>query len=114
MRLLTGTTWTRLANRFAVLLLMMTAGRRLRTSPPVARSKDTHQISPRFIVGDVGQVGFAPCVGLGFTVLVGCHCAVAGRQRVVANERSGKVLQEPADVAATDEGMKPAINIAVD
>src|SRR5690349_12394134 len=106
-----GTTCTRLAKRFAVLLLMITAGRRLRTSPPVAPSKATHQTSPRFI--DFGQVGFTPFVRFGLALLVGGHRAVAGGQRIFAHERAGQIFEEPADMAAAKEGVEAAIDVAV-
>src|SRR5437764_12890821 len=79
-----GTTCTRLRCLLAASLLTMTAGRSLRTSPPTAGSKLTHQTSARFI-GHISHDGFGPREGLRFARLVRGHLPVSGLQ-VRAND----------------------------
>src|SRR3990172_2923042 len=54
-----GTTCTRFKYLFAASLLMMTAGRFLRISPPTEGSKLTHQTSAR-LIGYISNGGFSP------------------------------------------------------
>jgi hypothetical protein len=54
----------------------MTAGRRLRISPPTAGSKFTHHTSPRFIT-DISDSGFCPFQRLSFTDFVLGHLLIA-------------------------------------
>src|SRR3989304_7617766 len=65
-----GTTCTRFKYLFAASLLMMTAGRFLRTSPPTDGSKLTHQTSAR-LIGYISNGAFSPfpCLSLARFIL---------------------------------------------
>src|SRR3990172_926584 len=72
-----GTTCTRFKYLFAASLLMMTAGRFLRISPPSDGSKFTHQTSPR-LIGHISNGRLRPLERLGLAGFVLAHFHVRG------------------------------------
>src|SRR5215210_1363304 len=107
-----GTTWTRFRNWLDASLLTMTAGRRLRISPPSDGSKLTHQTSPRLIrhVPD-GRLG--PRMSFGFPLLLPGHVPVSSQQVLPDDVRPDQCLDELADPLPSHDPMETLIDIIV-
>src|SRR4051812_25521761 len=101
-----GTTCTRFRCLLDASLLMMTAGRSLRTSPPTAGSKLTHQTSPRFI-GHIPDGGLGPVQGLALAGLVLGHLPVGDVEVLADHVRPDQGLDELADAPPPDDGVEP-------
>src|SRR5207253_7075230 len=99
-----GTTWTRLRCLLAASLLTMTAGRSLRTSPPTAGSKLTHQTLPRFI-GHVPHGGLGPFQRLGLACLLLGHLLVRAFEVRANDIGAHQRLDELADAPPADDGV---------
>src|SRR5437764_15424156 len=95
-----GTTWTRFRCLLAASLLTMTAGRSLRTSPPTAGSKWTHQTSARFI-GHVSNGGLGPVQRLPFAPFLPGHLLVSSLQVLSDDVGPYERLDEAANAAST-------------
>src|SRR5829696_1378376 len=107
-----GTTWTRFRNWLDASLLTMTAGRRLRISPPSDGSKLTHQASPRLIrhVPD-GRLG--PCMSFGFPLLLPSHVPIDSHQVLPEDVRPDQRLDELADPLPSHDPMETLIDLFV-
>src|SRR5262249_7292270 len=90
----------------------MTAGRSLRTSPPTAGSKLTHQTSPRFI-GDIPHRGLGPLQRLRLASLVAGHLLVSDLQVLADDVRPDEGLDEPANAPPADDGVQPVVDALV-
>src|SRR5437764_6101663 len=97
-----GTTWTRFRCLLAASLLTITAGRSLRTSPPTAGSKFTHQTSARFI-GHVPDGALGPLQGFGFAGLVSRQFPVSRIEVFGEDVRAHQRLDEAANTTAADD-----------
>src|SRR5262245_24426566 len=87
----------------------MTAGRSLRTSPPTAGSKLTHQTSPRFI-GDVPHGGLGPLQRLRFARLLLSHLLVGQLQVFGDDVGPHEGLDELANPPRADDRVQPLVD----
>ena len=90
----------------------MTAGRCLRTSPPTAGSKLTHQTSPRFI-GDVRYGAFGPFQRFGFANLFPGHLLVGCLQVFAKYMGTYERLDEPANATPTHDAVQTRVDAFV-
>src|SRR5438132_455192 len=107
-----GTTCTRLRCLLEASLLTMTAGRSLRTSPPTAGSKLTHQTSARFI-GQISDGCFGPLQRLCFACFLPGHRFVSDLQIFTNDVGADEGLDELADAPPTDDGAQPVVDALV-
>src|SRR5690242_18651194 len=90
----------------------MTAGRSLRTSPPTAGSKLTHQTSPRFI-GHVSYGGLGPFQRFRLARLVLGHLPVRNLQVLADDVGPDEGLNELADAPPADDGVQSLVDALV-
>src|SRR5262249_49338694 len=91
----------------------MTAGRSLRTSPPTAGSKFTHQTSPRFI-GDVSDVGFGPLQRFGLARFFAGHLLIGNLQVFADDVRTNQRFDKLTDPPPPDDGVEPFVDALID
>lgn len=103
-------------------LLITTAGRVFRISPPTDGSKVTSQASPRRgdgsavtpgFVCHVGQQAVGPDFGFGLARFVGRYRGESGGEVLADDMRAGEVVQEAADAAAADDGVQAVLDLSV-
>src|SRR5438552_946797 len=107
-----GTTCTRFRCLLEASLLTMTAGRSLRTSPPTAGSKLTHQTSPRFI-GHVSCGGLGPFQRFRLARFVLGHLLVRNLEVLTDDIRPDEGLDKLANASPADDGVQPVVDALV-